>query len=266
MGLEEIIMKNVKKILIFSDLHFPYQDNRAIEVMMEYNKKVYKPTDIVINGDILDFYRLSDFEHNPARKETIQEDINQVKNFFSSLKKYFPRSRIYYLEGNHENRLQRYLWKNPELISLDVLKLENMLNLKRRKIKFTPVHNDYWKKGTGHLKLGDTIIMHGDNRANGAKGGKYGCINTMIEMNSNIVMGHNHQLGVNYFTNLYKNLHALNTGCLCQISGMAQWNQGFVTFEQIKGVSYNHRTHQINDGVLLADGVKYVSKAKNLPL
>ena len=256
---------DLEKILVFSDLHIPYQDDKAIDCMIQYATKQYKPDTIVINGDLLDFYGLSNFDKNPARKDCIQNDLDTAKRFLYDLRKSFPKAKIYYLEGNHEVRLQKYLWKNPELISLDAIRLENLLELKQNKIEFIGASPDYWKRDNGHLKLGDIIIMHGDNRLNGAKYSQYSgyaAKNTMMTFQMSTVQGHTHRLGKVYNSNPYKKMTGIEEGCLSQISGSANWQQGFLTFELDKNKGVNQRLYQINDEVLYIDCKKYTSRKK----
>lgn len=261
-------ISELEKILIMTDLHVPYQDDKAIDCAIQYGKKMYKPDTIVINGDFLDFYSLSRFDKNPNRKDTVQDDLNMGKNYLEIIRKNFPKAKIYYLEGNHESRLKKYLYKNIELVSLEALKLENLLDLKKYKIEFVGSSPDYWKNKTdiGHLKLGDSIIMHGDNRLNGASTSKYSCYSIKNTIHgstqSNTIIGHVHRLGMYYQSNPYNNIVGVESGCLCQISGTANWQQGFSTFEVVNDKSVNHKTYLIQNGVLMVDGKKINSRKK----
>lgn len=162
-------------------------------------------------------------------------------------------------------RFQKLLWHNPEISSLRSLRLENQLDLKYNNITFIGTSPDYWKKDSGHLKIGDMLIMHGDNRLNGASTSKYSCYsvkNTVSTMQCNVTMGHVHRLGKYYQSTPFNILKGIEGGCLCQISGTANWQQGFVTFEEDKGKTFNHRLYNINNGVLYVDGKKYTSRKK----
>lgn len=159
-------------------------------------------------------------------------------------------------------RLKKYLWKHSELLQLDALHLENLLAFKQNKINYIGGDPDYWCKDSGHVKIADVIIMHGDNRLNGAKGGKYAAVNTMLSINHSLVMGHTHRLSLNLYDNGYVNHFAINTGCLCQLPSMADWQQGFGTFEVLDGKGINPRVHQVKNGELYIDGIKYISKKK----
>lgn len=258
-NLETILGEEVSmnKVLVFGDKHIPFDDKKAYNVMIQYAKNKYKPDIIVLLGDILDFYSLSKFDKNPNRVGNIQEDLNSINDMLYQLRKDFPKSKIYLEEGNHEARLKKYLWRHAELLQLDALKLESLLELKKNDIKYIGSDPDYWSMDAGHLKLGDVIIMHGDNRINGAKGGKYASQNTMLSVNHKVVMGHTHRLNVSYYDNKYVNLFAINTGCMCMLLSMSDWQVGFATFELDNGKGINPRVHQIFNGTLYIDDKFY---------
>ncbi len=258
-------LSDLEKILIFSDVHIPFQDDRAIDCMMQYAKQVYKPDTIVINGDAMDFYSLSRFDKNPARIGNIQYEIDQVKGLFADLRKNFPKSEIYYLKGNHSERLMNYLYKHSELLQLDALKLENLLDLDKFKIKFVGGSSDYWKNDSGHLVLGDYVVMHGDNRMNGARYSQYSgyaAKNTMMTFQNSTIQGHTHRLGMVYNSNPYKQMIGLECGCMCQISGSANWQNGFLTLELDNNKGVNPRLYHIIEGSMIIDGKKFTSKKK----
>jgi len=255
-------MNELEKILVMGDIHGEFVDDRALDLTINYVRRVYKPDTIILNGDIVDFYGISRFDKDPLRKDNLQYELDITKKLLTDLRKYFPTAKIYYLKGNHEERLKANLSKNPEFSGLTALKLENLLDFRSNKINYVKATSNYWKKDPGHLMIGDVVIMHGDNRLNGAKGGKYASINTMININHNTVINHTHKLGVNYYSNSYVNLFAINSGCLCQIAGMADFHQGFSTFEINNGKACNPRTYRINDGVMIVDGKKFTTKKK----
>jgi len=258
MNLEDIIKTD--KVLVVSDIHIPYQDNKAVNIMHQFSKD-YKPNKIYINGDLVDFYRLSTFDQDPDRKFTVAEEIYQARIFLSDLRKNNKDAKITLLHGNHENRLQRYMWTNPELSGLDSLRLDKLLDLSKYGIKEIKADRDYWSKATGHVKQGDALIMHGDNRLNGASTSKYAgysAKNTMLNgSNQSVIMGHIHRGAIIHHSTPYKTLTGVEAGCLCKIPGTANWQQGFVTFETIKGKNHNYKFHHIEKGILYEDSKTY---------
>lgn len=239
---------------MISDIHIPYQDNKALQAMFAYGKR-YKPDNVIINGDLLDFYTLSQFDKSPDRKENFADEIKQGRAFLALLRKTFKKAKIHYLEGNHENRLQRYMWgKAPEFYGLESLEINNLLEFKQHDIKYVKCDGDYWGKDTGHLKMGDIIVMHGDSRLNGASLSShsgYSASATMRNMLSSVIIGHNHRLAKVYMTTSSGTLVGLEGGCLCQKSGLSNWQQGFITFETESKKNSNYRIHYIDNGRII---------------
>lgn len=252
----ETYMTKAKKVMVTNDYHIPYEDSKSIDMMTKV-AKVYKPDIFVINGDFVDFYSLSFWDKNPEHFDVTHE-IERAKGYLKQLRSAVgPKTQMYYLEGNHENRLQRYLWKNPELAQLDVLKMENLLDLDKYNVKWIGADMDYWKKSSGALNLGNTRIMHGDNRLNGASTSKYSGYsikNTLQTTRKNTIIGHVHRGAIHYNTNEDETLVGIEGGCLCQEIPTANWQQGFTTFELHRGKGYNHRFHHIDNHKLIYDG------------
>ena len=266
MALEDIVAGETReKVMVVSDIHLPFQDNDAVEIMKSYAKD-YKPNHFVINGDLLDFYNLSDFDKHPDRKYSVMQEIVDGRNFLKDMRKTVGKHcQMYMTEGNHDARLQRYLVKNPELADFPELKLPNLLRLKEQGIKYSGVSTDYWSKDTGHFKFGDMVVLHGDNRFNGASTSAYSgysAKNTMFKLQTSVTMGHIHRLAMVHHRTPHGQMIGLEQGCLSQIPGNANWQQGFVTFDLIDGkYTENHRTHHINRGVLRdGDNIYYVPK------
>lgn len=142
-------MKN--KFIVLSDIHFPYQDDKALKAVYKFLEQ--HPVDtIVLNGDILDFYDVSSFDKDPSRINSLQKEIDMANKFFSQLRKRHS-GRIIFIGGNHDaDRLERYLKKHPELYSLNALKIDRILNLNEYGIDF---YRD-------EFRLGSLKIIHGD--------------------------------------------------------------------------------------------------------
>lgn len=267
-GLENIVNEKMKerseKVMITGDYHIPFIDEKAYSSMLSYGKK-YKPDYFIINGDFLDCYSISDFDKNPARKVGLKEEIELGRKYIKDIRKAFPKAKIYFLEGNHDNRIERKLWKDSETyeVASEYFNVKDLLELDKYKIEHIKTDMDYWKKDTGHLQLGDVVIMHGDNRLNGASTSKYAgysAKNTMMTLQSSVAINHVHRLALVNHRTPYSNLVGMECGMLAQHTGTANWQQGFVTFELVNNKSVNHRIHRIEDGILYADGKIYKSK------
>jgi metallophosphoesterase superfamily enzyme len=259
LSLEQMI-KEAEKNLVISDLHIPFEDSKAISCMLDYAKQ-YKPNRVIINGDLVDFYSISDFDRCPERKETVKDEIYKAREFLHLLRKTVgDNAEINYLHGNHENRLQKFMWRNSELYGLDCLELKNLLDLKKYNVNEVKVDRDYWSKEEGELRVGDTTILHGDARLNRAKYSSnpgYAAFNTLrSRIGENVIIGHTHRMAQIFNMIGNKNNVGMESGCLCQMT-RNNWQQGFLTFENINRKSFNYKTHPINNGKLMEDGKVY---------
>lgn len=210
-------MKN--KFIVLSDIHFPYQDDKALKAVYKFLEQ--HPVDtIILNGDILDFYDVSSFDKDPERINSLQKEINLAQKFFKKLRDYLsPIGRIVFVKGNHEQRIERYLKKHPELYSLDVLKLPNLLGLDKFNI-------EYKDKG---FKLGSLKIIHGTIVR------KYAGYTAKAEMEKHDCSGisaHVHRLSCYYYRTPERYLAWYESGCLCNLNpeyvDNPNWSQGFL--------------------------------------
>ena len=89
------------RILVFGDLHLPYQAEEAFDFLSEVKQK-YKPDRVVCLGDLLDFYSLSRFQKDPNHRDSIHSELTRVKAGVKTLGKIFPRVDL--TMGNHDDR------------------------------------------------------------------------------------------------------------------------------------------------------------------
>ncbi len=255
---EKLARKSYKKVLVYGDVHFPYHDEKAVNILYKYMRD-YKPNVVVINGDLVDFYSISDYNKN-IDEFRIQEELDLANEHLEKVRKLNPTAKIYFLDGNHERRLQKYLYKHPELHDLEVLRIDKLLNFREHKIKYISADYDYWSKTSGYLELGDVVIMHGDSRLNGASTSKYAgysAKNTMMTIQKSVVMGHVHRMAIVTHYQYNKMLYGIEHGCLSIKVPQANWQQGFVTFELYDNRLVNPRLHYVFDGKLIEDGKVY---------
>lgn len=203
-----------------NDQHFPFQDPVAISLSTEFIRSS-KPDAIDVLGDLLDFYGLSRFDKDPGRTGSLQEEIDEAGEYLAELRRAAPRAEIRYSLGNHENRLQKYIWQNSaELASLKTLSLPSLLSLDKLKIQ---CHDDLHPYHVGPL-----LFVHGTmaRKHSGASAkahyDRFGCP---------VIHGHCHRLGA-YYHRVWDTQHgAWENGCLCSIDPhyalKPDWQQGF---------------------------------------
>lgn len=215
------LAKHTSKVLVLSDIHFPYHNVKALQIAMKHAIEANVDC-IVLNGDILDFYALSDFSKDPSKPRFVKE-IELGKWFLSELRKAFPNCPIYYKIGNHEMRLERYLKvKAPEIFDTEEFRLDILLEFGKHRVtlvdKFTIIK-------AGHLN-----IIHG-HEYRGA-GGVYPAKYIYSKAKVNTLCGHYHRSSTYVDKNMDGISHGgFSTGCLCELSPdympYNEWVHGF---------------------------------------
>ncbi len=151
-------------ILVLSDVHFPYEDALAMGLARQIAEET-NPDLVILNGDIWDQYCVSPWPVRPSRRVNFTEEIKQVRSRLARLLSWFPDRPIVYIEGNHELRIQRYLWrKAQELADLEELTVPRLLQLPDRVI-YLPHAEDYLpidQYTAPQVLLGKLYVMHGD--------------------------------------------------------------------------------------------------------
>lgn len=94
----EMTVKNAN-IVVASDVHIPFQDDKAVNSFLKYCKHK-QPDIIVLNGDVMDFFRLSRFTKGEGRNPL--QEITMCRKFLKSLREMCKSAQIYYVIGNHE--------------------------------------------------------------------------------------------------------------------------------------------------------------------
>lgn len=90
-----------------------------------------QPTHIYILGDYADFYSISSYSKDPRIAGMLEDELVDVLTGLSELDELFPDAKKVFIEGNHENRLERYLCdKAPALFG--VTSVYQLLNFDRR--------------------------------------------------------------------------------------------------------------------------------------
>lgn len=234
--------KHLKKLLVLNDIHIPYHDQNAVEIAIDYG--ISEGVDaVLLNGDILDFYQISEHEKNPANI-SIKMEVEIAKEFFLNLRSAFPTQHIYFIAGNHENRLKRFLAKNAkQIFDLDEFRLEKILCLDAFDIKNLQ-HKSivYW---------GKLLIEHGD-KLRGA-GGVNPARTLILKFKRSVCCGHFHRSsmanGVVYQGDTYG---AWSIGCLCELEPdyleVNEWNHGFAIIHKDENGDFVFQNKQIVRG------------------
>lgn len=207
--------------LVISDLHFPYQNNKAIETALQYGLD-NKVTCILINGDLIDFANISRHEKD-FRHRSINDEFIAVRAFLVALRGNFPKAKIVYKHGNHDERWEKWLYvKAPEIFDVADFQLEILLKLGELKIDVV--------KDKRPIKIGKLTVLHGHELF--GMGGVNPARATFTKTMEDTLVGHYHRTSSHSEPTMNNRLISVHSqGCLCDMNPMFapinKWNLGF---------------------------------------
>jgi predicted phosphodiesterase len=205
--------------VVLSDSHGSYLDR-------EIWKHVYtdicslQPSSIVLLGDHVDCSGFLSRHHTlgflSEGTYSYEEDISAANGFLDDIQKACPGAEIHYMEGNHEDRIERWVMtvvnrsqQDAEFLRKQVSP-EYLLELEKRGIK-------YYRRGVFHMgfqvggliKLGKCLFAHEGSR------GQNAAMKMLNIYATNIVFGHTHRQdsAVTYKPGVGQ-ISAHNPGCL----------------------------------------------------
>jgi len=211
-----------KLTVCIPDLHVPQYDPAALDWALAYAVK-RRPDRVVLLGDVVDFLALSRFPKSPQQAAALHEEIESGRDVIWLIERRLAKVRnIVWLAGNHEQRVQKYLFKlAPELCVLPELSVPAMLRMPKRW--------QYVEPG-GHVFDQGVLVMHGTRYAQNTCG-KY-----LDEYACNVVAGHSHR--ANQMTRRLPSgqcITAIEAGCLCSFvqsyTQLNNWSHALVTIE-----------------------------------
>lgn len=137
-------MSKLSAGLIVPDTHAPYHDVKAWKLMLKVARSL-KISWMVCMGDLGDFYAVSDHDKIADRASKLTEELDSVNACLDDLDGLGANEKMF-VEGNHSDRLRRYLMKHPELFG--VITVPKLLRLRERGWSYTP-----YKRHTKHGKV-----------------------------------------------------------------------------------------------------------------
>ena len=237
------------KIGFISDLQVPFHDNNAIKAACEWLKDKGVNT-IFINGDLADFYSISNFLRD-VRKRKFKDEIEACKQVLQWIRGEFPLCTIYYnLDANHERRFERYMiQKAPELLDVDNFRIEDIFELSKFTIK--PIR-DY-----DHVMIGKLPVVHGDTVFRGFGSPVSKARTVWLKTKHSCIASHVHQTDEFNTKDIHGKLFTTwTTGCLMSLNVEYnphgnEYNHGFAYIETDQKGNYRVENKRILDGVVL---------------
>jgi predicted phosphodiesterase len=217
-----IIPKGQNNILILSDIHLPYQDNKALDLAINYGIE-NKVNAVYLNGDTLDFYMASRFLKNPRLRDLAGE-LEMGREFLQLLQETF-KCPIYFKIGNHEVRWEHFLMiKAPELLGIDDFKLEQLLRFREYGVTLI--------KDKQMAMAGKLPILHGHEWYGGFAPPVNPARGLFLKAKESAIVGHHHRTSEHTEKTLSGDVVTTwSTGCLCglepEYAPYNNYNHGF---------------------------------------
>lgn len=228
------------RLLALSDTQFPFVDEPLLEAVYTFVQD-WKPNDIILNGDIVDMYEVSDFDKRPERAFSVQTEIEMAVDFMRSLKRYAAKDcQLWWADGNHEERFNRYLWRKAAEIQFAVADLPALLHLDELAAGYVP----YGK----HVDYLGFVFTHGNFVSQFSA---YTAKRHLDRYRSSGANGHTHRLGSYSVTDMHGRSHTwYEMGSLCRrdldyVKGVANWQSGLLIATVAGGVLHPQLVHVI---------------------
>lgn len=203
--------KKHRRAIVIPDVHFPLQDQSAVNCVLKAIKLV-KPNMFICIGDIGEWKAASPWKYKRRKRpplEYVIKDVEQdvidvnagIDQFDKALKEVNCTDK-HMIEGNHDNWLNYFVDEFPYLSKF---KFANAVRLDERGYKYYP----YGK----YLKIGKLYFYHGGHYTT-----MYHTRQHAEKLGKNVVYGHTHDVQRFGVTHLDGAHHAFTIGCLKDMS------------------------------------------------
>ena len=260
--LENNVEEGETRILCLSDLHIPF--NRDISEFFKYKGR----TDVlVLNGDIIDNYSMSNF--TKMYRQSLVDELITARELLIKLIEEINPKKVVVVTGNHEIRMGK---KIADKIGSDLLDLmpkdalaflfdtgfNHYDRIKKTKTIYTPIDEvvDCEVEYLGNFwgKVGRTIFVHPQafrGTTLGTVGKAYDYFTAIGEDFQSIVMAHTHRLGMTVMGEKY----LYEQGCCANLRHMDYQDMKLPKVGQTNGYMY---IIQDKDGNLIYDKTKLI--------
>jgi predicted phosphodiesterase len=218
--------RKYERIAFLSDLHHPFQDDAAIDCALGVLRD-YRPQLLVLGGDYFDCYSISDHDKEPGRADCLQDEFDAARETHRKIEDAIGGADVIWVDGNHEERIQRVQRAKPGLFKLRSLELPVAAELPKRWM--------YYPNQT-RFKGGPLTMLHGDTKARGTNS-KHAAAGMLSKLRTSCLFGHLHRFQTYHETaDDGRTRGGYANGHLCDVA-QAQWitnpdwQQGFTTVE-----------------------------------
>ena len=259
---EERVNEDETRILCISDMHIPF--NRDIEEFFKYKGKV---DTLVLNGDIIDNYSMSNF--TKMYRLSLVEELIQARELLIELIEEIKPKKVTVVTGNHEIRLGKKIADKIGSDLLDLMPRDALAflfdtgfnyydRIKKCKTVYTPIDEEVDCEvnyvGNFWTKEGKTIFVHPQafrGTTLGTVGKAYDYFTAIGEDFQSIIMAHTHKLGMYVMNDKY----LYEQGTCANLNHMDYQDLKLPKSSQVNGYMY---IVQDKDGNLIYDKTKLI--------
>ncbi|AMV28817.1 hypothetical protein VT84_30770 [Gemmata sp. SH-PL17] len=230
------------KWLAIFDIHAPYHDIPTLELAASYGRRE-KVAGVIFGGDFLDCHDLSDHDKD-SDAARYQDEIQIGAQLMRWFRSQFPKARLIVKEGNHEERLHRYVMRNARALSgLPGVSTPEFLGLGDIGAE--------WVGDKRTIALGKLDIVHG-HEFHGS-GGVYPARWLWAKTRAVVMCGHFHRTSAYHDRDLRGRPEAAwSVGCACYLhpryARNNSWNHGFAMIEVEPSGRFRVENLRVRDG------------------
>jgi predicted phosphodiesterase len=244
---EPFLVEGAKVAGIFGDVHIPYHSISGLTAYLTW-LQTRNPDTIIINGDLVDYHSLSRFVKDPKARNLAEERAATLQ-FFDVLRRMFPKARIIWKLGNHEERQEIYLaLKAPELLDLEELEYQNIFKLANYGIELV--------KDKRIIRLGKLPVIHGHEYPTPVLGPVNAARGLFLRTKETAIVNHHHQVSEHTESTLSgEMITCWSLGCLCELhpayARLNKWAQGGAVVELDKNGNFEVHNKRILHGTVV---------------
>jgi hypothetical protein len=252
----KIKAKGKGSALIIPDCHIPYHDQRAYELMLKVAKDIKDLKEIVILGDYADFYAVNAHGKHPKFSDVLIDEVSQVRKELERLSTMFPKARKVFVCGNHEYRLERYVYNNaPDLFG--IIDTPTILQLDKLGWEFVPYNSNQ-----KHAVMDGKLYA----RHEPLGGGMHAAASTVDKCGCSMIFGHIHRIqqyrkvfitGEDHMAASVGWLGDKNHPVMGYLKTHAQWQLGFGIVQVLDNGNFFLDTKHIIDYTTFHNGKLY---------
>lgn len=260
--LENNVEEDETRILCLSDLHIPF--NRDISEFFKYKGRVDV---LVLNGDIIDNYSMSNF--TKMYRQSLVDELITARELLIKLIEGINPKKVVVVTGNHEIRMGKKIADKIGSDLLDLMPKDALAflfdtgfnyydRIKKTKTIYTPIDEvvDCEVEYLGNFwgKVGQTIFVHPQafrGTTLGTVGKAYDYFTAKGEDFQSIVMAHTHRLGMTVMGDKY----LYEQGCCADLNHMDYMDIKLPKVGQTNGYIY---IIQDKEGNLIYDKTKLI--------